>query len=187
MSVLRGMFRLATFRPEGFGEFGDTRQAFLNSLAPLLAFPLVGTALLLLTGAGAGALGDLLGTVVALLAPVIVSHALAVRWGREAAWMRYAVAFNWCQWAVPLFAVGLVVVAGILVNGGLPVRLVTMLLLLALLGYGLGLYWFLARHGLGLSGKRAALLVLLMNLATGLLAFGPRLFFGQGLPATGLE
>jgi hypothetical protein len=180
------MLRLATFRPDGFAQFGDTRQAFLNSLAPLLAFPIVGTALLLLTSTGGGAFGDLLGTVVALLTPAIVSHALAVRWGREAAWLRYAVAFNWCQWAVPLAAIGLVVVAGILVNMGLPVRIVTLLLLIGLLGYGLGLYWFLARHGLGLSGGRAALLVLLMNLATGVLAFGPRLLFGQGAPAPGL-
>lgn len=134
MSVLRGMFRLATFHPDGFAQFGDTRQAFLNSLAPLLAFPIVGTALLLVTGGGGNALGDLLGTVVALLAPAVVSHALAVRWGREAFWLRYAVAFNWCQWAVPLFAVALVVLAGILVNLGLPVRMVTLLLLLGLLG-----------------------------------------------------
>ncbi len=187
MSVLRGMFRLATFRTEGFAEFSDTRQAFLNSLAPLLAFPIVGTALMVLTGTGGGAFGDLLGTIVALLTPAVVSHALAVRWGREAAWLRYAIAFNWCQWAVPLAAMALVVVAGVLVNIGLPIRTITMLLLVGLLSYGLGLYWFLARHGLGLSSGRAVLLVVLVNLATGLLAFGPRLLGGQGLPAPGLD
>lgn len=187
MSVFSGIWRLATFRADGFAHFTGSRQAFLNSLAPLLAFPLVGSALLLLTGAGGGALGDLLGTLVALLTPAVVSHAFAVRWGREAAWLRYAVAFNWCQWAVPVAALALVVVAGVLVNTGLPVRLVTMLLLLGLLGYGLGLYWFLARHGLGLTGGRAALLVLVMNVTTGMLAFGPRLLFGSGLPTPGIE
>lgn len=186
MSIFGGMLRLATFRSEGFAAFQGTRQAFLNSLAPLLAFPLVGTLLMIISGTGKGAIGDLLGTVVALLTPAVVSHALAVRWGREAAWLRYAVAFNWCQWAVPLTALVMVLGAGILVTMGLPLRLVTIVLLFALLGYGLSLYWFLARHGLGLTGGRAALLVLATNAATAALAFGPRLMSGQPMPGAEL-
>jgi hypothetical protein len=41
-------------------------------------------------------------------------------------------------------------------------------------GYALWLHWFLARHGLALSGRRAALLVLGVNLGTALMVFGPR-------------
>ncbi len=36
-------------RPDGIGCFGASSQAFLASLAPLLAFPLVGTAIGLFT------------------------------------------------------------------------------------------------------------------------------------------
>ena len=44
-----------------------------------------------------------------------------------------------------------------------------------LVGYGLWLHWFLARHGLGLSGLRAVVMVLGVNLATVALVLGPRM------------
>ena len=40
-------------------------------------------------------------TVVAQLAPPVLSHALARRWGREHLWLHYATAYNWCYWAHP--------------------------------------------------------------------------------------
>ena len=40
--------------------------------------------------------------------------------------------------------------------------------------YGLWLHWFIARHGLGLSRFRAAVLVLGINLATVAIVIGPR-------------
>ena len=66
-------------------------------------FPLVGGALMLLGGGGLDALSDLLATLCALLAPPVLSFEVARLWGREAAWLRFATAFNWCQW-VPVFA-----------------------------------------------------------------------------------
>jgi hypothetical protein len=171
--IARGILLLASFRAIGLGEFTASPQAFFNSLAPLIAFPLVGGLLLLVSGDGLGALGDLLATTVALLTPPVVSHALARRWGREDRWLRYAVAFNWCQWAVPLAVVPALLVTGILAGAGLGPQPAAMLTLLALAGYGLGLHWFLARHGLNLSRWRAALFVLLVNMATGLLVVGP--------------
>ena len=57
--------------------------------------------------------------------------------------------------------------------------------MLGLVGYGLWLHWFVARHGLGLSGLRAAVMVLGVNLATVVLVLGPRMlalaFGGAGL------
>ena len=44
-SVWLGIARLARFRADGLEQFGHTPQAFLNSLAPLLAFPLVSGAM----------------------------------------------------------------------------------------------------------------------------------------------
>jgi hypothetical protein len=169
------MLRLARGRVDGLAQFGDTAQAFLSSLAPLLAFPIVGALLLLASGEAEKALATLLVTLVLQLAPPVLSHALARAWGREAAWMRYATAFNWCQWALPLAAMALLIVLQAGMQLGLPEGAADLALVLGLGAYGLWLNWLLARHGLDLSRGRAALLVGLTNLGTVLLAAGPGL------------
>ncbi len=174
-SVVRGIFRLARFRSDGLAEFTPTRQAFLNSLAPLIAFPLVGWLLMMMGGGGAAALTDLLVTIVALLAPPVISASLARLWGREPAWLRYAVAFNWCQWAVPLAAVVVLLVMGMMTRLGLTEVQAAIGSLFAIAGYGLALHWFLARHGLALSGGQAVLFVVLLNVGTVALVVAPRL------------
>jgi hypothetical protein len=67
-NIVLGVLRLARGRADGFRQFGATREAFLASLAPLIAFPLVGGMLMLLGGGGLTALGDLLATLCALVA-----------------------------------------------------------------------------------------------------------------------
>jgi len=172
--VLRGILLLARFRPEGFAEFAATRQAFLNSLAPLIAFPLVGGVLVLLSGGGIGAVTDLFATLIALLAPPVISEALAGRWDRAPRWLRYSVAFNWAQWAVPIAAVALLMVAGMLRRMGLGEQPAAIAVLFAIAGYGLALHWFLARHGLALSAGRSAVMVLAINFGTVVLVMAPR-------------
>lgn len=181
MKLLGGLARLATFRTEGFAAVAGTSQAFLNSLAPLLAFPLVGAMLGFLNGDGVVALGDLLSTVVALMAPPVLSHAFAKAWRVQDAWLRYAVAFNWCQWAVPVAGFALLLLAGIAVHAGVSVPVAGVAWLLVLLGYGLSLHFFLARRGLGLSRGRTLVLVLVVNLVTGVVVVGPRLLAGGSL------
>lgn len=175
-SVLRGIFRLARFRPEGFAEFAATRQAFLNSLAPLIAFPLVGGLLMLLSGGGGiGVVTDLLATLIALLGPAVISAALAERWHRGEAWLRFGVAFNWAQWAVPLVAIGLLIGVGILRRMGLGEAQAAIVLLFSIAAYGISLHWFLARHGLGLSRGMATLMVAAINLGTVAMVMAPRI------------
>ncbi|MCL2429516.1 MAG: hypothetical protein FWD12_09815 [Alphaproteobacteria bacterium] len=174
-NILLGVLLLARGRAEGFELFGNTTQAFLSSLAPLIAFPLVGGTLLLLGGGGLPALSDLFATFCALLAPPVISWELARLCGREGPWLRFATAFNWCQWAIPAVASILLVVLGALMAVGLPNRIAGALLLVGLLGYGLWLHWFLVRRGLSLSALRAALFVFAVNLGTGVLVVGPRL------------
>jgi len=186
-NILFGIIRVATGRADGIAQFGGTREAFLGSLAPLVAFPLVGTLLMLDAGQGLAALSDLLATLCALLAPAVLSYEVARRWGRAAAWMRFAVAFNWCQWAVPILAALLAVLAEMLLALGVPNDAGVVLVVGGLAGYGLWLHWFLARHGLDLSPGRAAVLVVGVNLVTILLVLAPRLLvlaFG-GSPAEG--
>jgi hypothetical protein len=174
-SILLGIFRLARGRADGMTQFGATREAFLASLAPLIAFPLVGGILMLLGGGGLAALSDLLGTLCALLAPPVLSFEVARLWRRQAAWLRFATAFNWCQWVIPFIGGLLLLVLGVMVNLGLPQSIARLIVLLGLVCYGLWLHWFLARHGLGLSWLRAALLVFGVNLATVVIVLGPRL------------
>lgn len=174
-SVFRGIYRLARFRPEGFGEFEATRQGFLNSLAPPLALMLVACALLAVQLGLLGGLQLLLVFMVALLGPLVVGEAVATRMGRGQHWLRYAVAFNWCQWAIPALGVLAVLGAGILAAAGAPEGFVRQLLRLVILGYVLALYLFLARRGLGLRWGSAVAFVVAMHLGGGLLLVLPEL------------
>ncbi len=173
-NVVVGIIRLARGRADGLLQFGETREAFLASLAPLIAFPLVGGVLMMLGGGGLDALADLLATLCALLAPPVLSFEVARWWGRESAWLRFATAFNWCQWIIPILLSLLLLLFGMLTMAGLPTSAARAGVLLGLVGYGLWLHCFLAKHGLGLSWLRAGLMVVGVNLATVLLVAGPR-------------
>ena len=184
-NILRGVMLLCRGRAAGFAEIGTGPEAFLSSLAPLIAFPLVGCALMMAQGKMLDGIADFLATLVALLAPPVVSQALARRWGRQEKWFRFATALNWCQWALPLLAAMLVLVAGFMVQAGVPMRLAVILLCCLLLAYAFWLQWFLARRGLDLSALRAAGLVLLVNVSTIILIAGPQVLelALQSLPA----
>jgi hypothetical protein len=178
MSPLIGAVLLAVGRTVGMARFSDTVAAFMASLAPLVAFPLVGAVFLLLGGSAEDALTTLLLTMVAQLTPAVVSHALAVRWGREAEWLRYATAFNWCQWAIPAAAFVLMVVVQIATAGGVSDEAAGNLLIVALAAYALWLHYVLARAGLRLGRGRSVALVLIVNFVTVALVLGPRWLAG---------
>ena len=59
-----GILRIARGRADGIGCFGSGPQAFLSSLAPLIAFPLVGTVLAMFAEGPRRALTGLAMTVV---------------------------------------------------------------------------------------------------------------------------
>ena len=172
---LLGAARLAIGRGDGMVRFGDSPQAFLASLAPLVAFPLVGALVLVFSGSPGLALAALLLTLVAQLSPPVVSHWLAVRWGREDDWLRFATAFNWCQWAIPVAAVTMLVALQTIAGNSMSVETAGQVLVLGLAAYGLWLHWTVARHGLDLSRGRAALLVLIVNAVTIALVIVPRM------------
>jgi hypothetical protein len=186
-NIVLGVLRVARGRAEGLRQFGATREAFLTSLAPLIAFPLVGGMLMMLGGGGVAALSDLLATLCALLAPPVLSFEVARLWARQDAWLRFATAFNWCQWVIPLIGILLLVVFAMLTAFGLPPAVAKLGVTLGLVSYGLWLHWFLAHHALGLSHLRAALMVFGVNLITVLIVMGPRMLSlaigGSGLDA----
>ena len=174
-SVVLGIALVARGRREGLQQFGATKDAFLASLAPLVAFLLVGSGLLLLGGAGWEALEDFLLILCFMLAPLVLAQALAQAWGRDAAWLHYATAFNWCQWAVQAFAAVLLLALGLLLNAGLPESAAAVAFTAGLAAYALWLHWFVTRHALGLGPWRAGLFVVLVNGGTALLVLGPQL------------
>jgi hypothetical protein len=174
-NIVIGIIRLARGHADGLRQFIGTRDAFLASLAPWLAFPLVGSVLMLLGGGGLAVLANLLAVVCGLLVPPVLSFEAARLWGRQDAWLRFATALNWCQWVIPLVGSLLLVVFSFLTALGLPGQVAEAAVILGFVAYALWLHWFLARHGLDLSPSRAGALVLGVNLITVILVLGPRM------------
>jgi hypothetical protein len=183
--IIRGIARLACGRADGLAQFAGTRQAFLASLFPLIAFPVLGELLVALRG-DVPSLTDLLATLCALLAPPVLSFSIARHWGREALWPRFATAFNWCQWAIPAIAFLLLLAVSVLISLGMPNETAGHLWILSLAGYGVWLHWFLARRALNLSVIRAVVLVVVVNAATVALVMGPLLVARLAEPVDGL-
>ena len=166
---LRGVLLLAAGRgPEGMAQFDATLPAFWLSLMPLFALPMLRAAAALIQGQLEVAGTLVLLVLVSDLGPLVASHWFAVRWGREPHWLRYAVALNWCQGV--LLLVGSVAL-GML--GGIGPGGVVGLAILVLLAYALWLTWVVTRAGLGLGGGRAALLMLGVAGAVGVMIAVP--------------
>jgi hypothetical protein len=171
--VLRGVGLIARGRATGLNCFRDTPQAFLYSLIPGLGIMVASVVEGLAEGNGARAMGELPATLCVLLAPAVLSYEMARVWGREAFWNRYIVAFNWCQWLLPVIAFVLLVCLSLAQVAGIKPETTLPVVVTCLAGYALWMNWFLARHGLALSGWRAAGLVAAVNAGTMLIVFGP--------------
>ena len=178
-SIALGIARLARFNAQGFAEFTATRQGFLNSLAPLLALPLVAALIAASAGEMRAALEGLLSGLVALLAPPAISHLLAALWQRQSLWLRFAVAYNWCQVPVTLLAVADVGIVSAATGGRTQGMQLAMASVAALAGYWLVLSVFLARRGLRISLLKAFVVMLSTNIGTALLVFGPRVLMAS--------
>lgn len=165
-SVVAGVARIAIGRGDGLQHFGGTPQAFLSSLAPLLALPIAGAIIGFISGDAREAALNLAMALVAMLTPAVVSYELARLWKRGEQWLRFATAFNWCEWILPVLACVLILPVSGAVGLGFSPDIAAMAMLLCLAAYGLWLHWFLARKALSLTGGRAALLVLVVNFVT---------------------
>jgi hypothetical protein len=174
-SILVGILRIARGRVDGIGCFGSSPQAFLSSLAPLIAFPLVGAVLAVFTEGPRRALTGLAMTLCALLMPAVISYELARIWKRADAWGRFATAFNWCEWILPVLACLIMVPLSVAIAAGMSEAAASRVLVICLGLYGLWLHWFLARKALVLSNLRAVTLVVLVSLGTAVVVMGPGL------------
>lgn len=178
-SILLGLWRVARGRADGIACFDGDVQSFLASLAPLIAFPLVGAGVGLFTEGPRRALTDLAMTLCALLMPAVISYELAKVWRRTDVWARYATAFNWCEWVLPILACLLIIPISVAITMGMGEDAASLALFGCLGAYGLWLHWFLARNALSLTRLRAGILVVLVNLGTVLVVVGPRLLLRE--------
>lgn len=172
-SVMVGILRIARGRADGVACFGATAQSFLASLAPLIAFPLVGAGITTFTEGPRKGLSGLAITLCALLTPAVLSFELARLWHRSERWIQFATAFNWCEWTLPVLACLVMVPLSLAIGAGLDENAASLVLVSCLGLYGLWLHWFLARKALALSGFRAGLMVCLVNVGTVVAVMGP--------------
>ncbi len=168
--TIRAIIGVARGRPEALGLFVATPQAFITSLIPLIVVPVLNGLLTQRQPTLFRIIVDLLTSVAALLVPPVLTHAIASRWGREAYWLRFAVAFNWCQLGLLLAAMGGLLLLTSMAGADMAIMVVGVIGI-----YALWLHWFLARHGLDLPPARAVMLVLAVHAATTLVVLVPRL------------
>jgi len=175
MEILRGIIEIALGRASGLQRFGATPRAVLNSLYALMVLPGISAFVMLARDEFGEALSVALILVCALLAPMIISHLLALLWKREAEWLAFATAFNWSRFAIiGVFAVMLLATM-LLVQLGFPRETAANLLVIEMSFYSLWLEWFVARRTLRLSAGRALATVLMINGGTFLLLAIPNL------------
>jgi hypothetical protein len=171
--ILRGMLLIARGQARGLNCFRDSPQAFLYSLMPGLGILAGAVIERMAEGAGIAAIDEIPATLCVLLAPSVLSYELARFWGREAFWNRYIVAFNWCQWLLPMIGLLLILLLAVARSAGLTGERGILIMFVCLALYALWLNWFLARHGLALSAWRAAGLVAAVNFGTVVIILGP--------------
>ncbi len=169
-TIFQGIVGVARGDGEAIRRFGHTERSFLISLVPISLFVLIGSQGAILSGHLGLAALELLASACALLTPPVLSHWFAHRWQRDAAWARFATAFNWCQFALMIFVLVAFSLGGILGGRGIAVGLA-----FALGVYALWLHWFLVGRGLYVSGGRAALVVLSVHVATTASVLVPRM------------
>ncbi|HQT65371.1 MAG: hypothetical protein B7Z75_01445 [Acidocella sp. 20-57-95] len=172
-NILKGLFLLARGRSAGIAEFGNHVNAMTASLAPLIAFPLVGSMLLLVKGDVQTALTSFTAQLCVALAPAVITYEFARLWQRQATWLRTVTALNWSFWlAVPLLLLGGFAGAG-LVTAGFSEGAAGMIMIAVLGSYIMWFHWFTVRNGLQIGGWQALGLVLVTNITIAVLALGP--------------
>jgi hypothetical protein len=181
--ILRGMLLLARGRADGIKEFPNTKDAFYASLAPLIAFPLVGAGITAANGDVKLAAVAFLARLCAVLALPLITFEFARLTGHGANWLRTVAALNWSFWLmVPLLMVA-ALFGALLVSAGLEMTHAESGALALMAVYMFWLNWFTLRKGLQMGGAAAALLVVLNFAAIGLCAAGP-LLLGQFDPSS---
>jgi len=173
--ILRGLWLLAQGKASGIKEFNNSLNDFTASLAPLLAFPLVGAGISILGGAWQLAIIGFLSRLCAVLVLPLIVHEFARRSGRESLWLRTATALDWSFWVlVPLLLIAAFAGAA-MVEAGLSMPQGELIAIGIMGAYLLWYHWIIVRAGLGFGAVQAALLVAISSIAISLFTVGPML------------
>lgn len=174
-NVLKGMFLLARGRAVGLEEFGNSTNALAASVAPLIAFPLVGSVLLAANGDPKIAVLAFISRMCVVMALGLVTYEFARLWHRDEQWLRTVTALNWSFWIL----IPVLLIAGmcgaVLVSAGIAEKTAEDVMIGVIGAYLLWYHWFTVRNGLRIGFWAALLLVIVTNIIVGLLAMGPDL------------
>lgn len=178
--ILPGIAKLACGKAKGIDEFSGSMEAFTASLAPLIAFPLVGAVVTALAGNWKLATLGFLSRLCAVLVLPVVVYEFSRLFKRQEQWVRTATALNWCFWLVLPAVLLAAIIGSIAAQAGLPIQRVEVAVLA-----GVGLYllwnrWFVLKSGLRISGWGAALILLASLVVMAVLSVLP-LFIGMPL------
>ncbi|MDD2704863.1 MAG: hypothetical protein PHU07_05970 [Acidocella sp.] len=167
---------MAKGKRPGIIEFGNTKEAFYASLAPLIAFPLVGSGTTALHGDWQLAIVSFLSRLCAVLVLPLVTFEVARILGREKLWLRAATALNWSFWIMlPVFIIAALLFSIMAQAGMTQVAAFGVSFSLAGL-YLLWNRWFILRTGLGLGIWQAVLVVVIVSIGAGACTFLPLAF-----------
>ncbi len=166
-----GLRRLAVGDATYLDCFGAGNAAYLASLAPLLALPLVSGLLLFIDGKFVQGAIALVAAACNVLAPPVIAHAFCKAWDREAPWARFATVLNWSRWLL----IGQLLLVLMLVGAmdGLAGGALAAVPLLGFAAYAFWLNIFLARTALSLSLGRAIVLTLTIGIGTAAVSLLP--------------
>lgn len=157
---MRGVLLLAVGRREGMDEFADLDGEFLASLAPLIAFPLVGAVWLSTQGQAQIGWLAFLARICGVLAQPVIIHLFARSFGAQGHWLRTATAMNWAFWLIlPLLMVA-GIVAQILNMIGIQDATALGISGLLLIAYVAWYQWGIIRTGLAIKAGQAVLVLL---------------------------
>ncbi len=173
--ILRGLWLLARGKSAGIKEFGNSNDALTASLAPLIAFPLVGAAVTAFDGQPEQAVVAFLARLCAVLVVPVMTREFARRMGGEAFWLRTATALNWSFWMILPVLLAAAFAGALLAEAGVPDIDAEYIALALILLYLAWFQWFIIRAGLQVGVIAAAMLVVLNGIAIGLLSAGPGL------------
>lgn len=181
--IMPGIAKLACGNAKGAEEFAGTAEGFTASLAPLIAFPLVGAVVTGLSGNWKMALLGFVSRFCAVLILPLLVYEFSRLFHRQTHWLRTATALNWCYWLVLPVVLVAAIVAASLGAFGLPLPDVEV----AMFGLG-GLYllwnrWFILKAGLNINGWRAVLILLVSMVFSAVFSLLPLVV---GLPLGGI-
>lgn len=179
--IVPGIIKLARGNAKGADEFSGTPESFTASLAPFIAFPLVGAVITSVSGDWKIAVMVFFSRLCGVLVLPVLIYEFARIFNRKGQWLRTATALNWCYWLALPAAIVAIILMMAAVSCGLPQEFSEIAAIILTGIYLLWNRWFVLKAGLQLNGWRAGLILLVSLILSGIFSFLPALTVGMKL------